>query len=491
MYKIYIMVDRYYREIEDVENNIENAMQISGILLKLKGYDDDLSKIDNNSNNISSNSGLIDSNINAIKLVNKNSQDNRTDISTNLAQISNIKNDLSDFKINYSIQNLFIYNIDVEKNYTLNKDNPKFRIFSYNLEDDFKSNSILEFNCKILYNYTTYNNIGTLIHVFKLYDKNNELIHEYKNLKSNAGDNLSAYLNQNDLFYTKLNENYSIIKIELILSILDNISKSVSCKLLNTFKSNSLYVKHYKKINTLSINNNLTDLENDISSNLTKIDTNKGNISSNLTKIDTNKGNISSNLTKIDTNKGNISSNSSKIDTNKNDISTNLIKINSNEDDILYNLNEINNIKNNSSKSYLKNVYNILFYNNNEQISFKDEIFYEKEFDVNASINDFIEIKFKISLEYRRIDYRSYIKNIYEVLDENNNSLYIKSINNDEYNFFSNKVTIDEEIFYTFTKNIKKIKFIIKFQKLSESRVIYLYYIKNDNYRLTIKNYGL
>ena len=34
-------------------------------------------------------------------------------------------------------------------------------------------------------------------------------------------------------------------------------------------------------------------------------------------------------------------------------------------------------------------------------------------------------------------------------------------------------------------------KFVIKFQKLSASRVIYLYYIKNDNYRLVIKNYGL
>ena len=218
MYKIY-MVDRYFRKIEDVENDIENAMQISSILLKLKGYDkklEGLSKINDNATSISTNSGKIDNNINAIKLVNKNSQDNRADISTNLGQISNIKNDLSDFKINYSIQNLFIYNIDVEKNYTLNKDNPKFSIFSYNLEDDFKSNSILEFNCKILYNYTTYNNIGTLIHVFKLYDKNNELIHEYKNLKSNSGDNLSAYLNQNDLFYVKLNENYSIIKIELI-----------------------------------------------------------------------------------------------------------------------------------------------------------------------------------------------------------------------------------------------------------------------------------
>ena len=180
-----------------------------------------------------------------------------------------------------------------------------------------------------------------------------------------------------------------------------------------------------------------------------------------------------------------------QVDTNKNDISTNLININTNEDNIAYNLNEINYLKNNKSKSYLKNVYNILFYNNNEQISFKDEIFYEKEFDVNASINDFIEIKFKIALEYRNINDRNYVKNIYEILDENDNSLYIKSASNSEYSYFSNRVIIDEEIFYTFTKNIKKMKFVIKFQKLSASRVIYLYYIKNDNYRLTIKNYGL
>ena len=81
------------------------------------------------------------------------------------------------------------------------------------------------------------------------------------------------------------------------------------------------------------------------------------------------------------------------------------------------------------------------------------------------------------------------LKNIYEILDENDNSLYIKSASNSEYSYFSNRVIIDEEIFYTFTKNIEKMKFTIKFQKLSASRVIYLYYIKNDNYRLTIKKY--
>ena len=256
------MSDKYYRGLINSVDNVKHKLQLALMTLKINenrniisGIKNDISEINNFSDKINDNETNISSNL--LKI---NDNDNNIDkIRTNL---NNIKNDLSDFTINYSIQNLFIYNIDIEKNYTLNKDNPKFSIFSYNLEDDFKSNSILEVNCKILYNYTTYNNIGTLIHIFKLYDKNNELIYEYKNLKSNSGDNLAAFLNQDDLFYVKLNENYSIIKIELILSILDNISKSVSCKLLNTFKSNFLYIKHYKKINTLSVNNNLTNLKN-------------------------------------------------------------------------------------------------------------------------------------------------------------------------------------------------------------------------------------
>ena len=34
------MVDRYWRKIESIENYIENSMQISRILSKLKGYDE-------------------------------------------------------------------------------------------------------------------------------------------------------------------------------------------------------------------------------------------------------------------------------------------------------------------------------------------------------------------------------------------------------------------------------------------------------------------
>ena len=103
------MVDRYYRKIEDVENDIENAMQISSILLKLKGYDDDLGKIDTNENNISSNSNLINTNTGSISTNSGQISTNKNNISSNLskigsnegvissnsAQISTNKNDIS------------------------------------------------------------------------------------------------------------------------------------------------------------------------------------------------------------------------------------------------------------------------------------------------------------------------------------------------------------------------------------------------------------
>ena len=34
------MFDRYYRKIKSVENDIENSIQISSILLKLKEHDE-------------------------------------------------------------------------------------------------------------------------------------------------------------------------------------------------------------------------------------------------------------------------------------------------------------------------------------------------------------------------------------------------------------------------------------------------------------------
>ena len=261
------MADYYRKTVNNTVNDVKLKMQITAFTLKLSeniNKINDLLEVDknikkdivNNSNSINNINKDVTNNFNRIS-INERSIKFKTDtINSNIDEmkstLTNIENDLSNFKVNknvanYSIQNFSIYYIEIENNYSLNKDNPKFNIFTYDLEDDFKNNSILEVKSKLLYDYTSYNNIGSLMHIFRLYDENNLLIHEYKNLKTNAGDNLKDDLNHIDLFYVKLNDDYSVIKIELILSILDDVTKTISYKLYNTYNSNFLCIKHIKK----------------------------------------------------------------------------------------------------------------------------------------------------------------------------------------------------------------------------------------------------
>ena len=486
------MVDRYWRKIEDVENDIENAMKISSILLKLKGYDNNLGKIDTNENNISSNSGQINNNSSIISsnfkqvttnagsistnkglietntsnissnkglietntsnissnkgLIETNTSNissnkglietNTSNISSNLKQISTNTKSISTNleKIDNFTQYILQSGKDFEEKYTIekqifnfNKDKHFYTMFEKEIEFDFTKNSLLFVKNHMYYKYDDLSDdYHRLQHEYNIYDGDN-LIHKYLfNKDTYYDESLDPILHTNEDFCICFKKNYNKIKINLQLH------------------------RH----NRHGVGNINLEIDDDSYINIDYLDRN----------------------------------NEERIDINKKDISTNLIKINSNEDSILTNLNEINYLKNNNS--YLKNVYNILFYNNNEQISFKDEIFYEKIFNVDAAINDFMEMSFKIALEYRNINDRNYVKNIYEILDGNDNSLYIKSASNSEYSYFSNRVIIDENIFYNFNKDIKKIKFVIKFQKLSSTRVIYLYYMKNLNYRFILKHYS-
>ena len=79
--------------------------------------------------------------------------------------------------------------------------------------------------------------------MYKLYNNEDILFYEFKSLKSNASDNLRDELSQIDLFYVKLNKDHDRIKIELILSMIEGVTGSVTCKLYNTFNSNFLCVK--------------------------------------------------------------------------------------------------------------------------------------------------------------------------------------------------------------------------------------------------------
>ena len=295
------------------------------------------------------------------------------------------------------------------------------------IENNFNVDGELKINSNVYYKYDNLQkDHHRLQHEYQIFDDKNNLFHKTALNKTNTTDldfdNNIMYVKDN--FYVKFKNNYNKIKILLFLY--------------------RVYRHGAGVFNLELINENFT----------------------NITYLDKNDTSL-----KIKKNKNDILSNLKKIDTNKNDISTNLININTNEDNIAYNLSEIiYYIKNNNSKLYLKNVYNILFHNKKAQIDFRN-LFYEKVFDVNANKNDFIEMNFKIDLQYEHISERNYVKTIYEILDDNDNSLYIKSVTDNNYPYFSNRVIIDENIFYNFTKNVKKIKFVIKFQMIL-SRVI-------------------
>ena len=141
------MVDQYYRKIEDVENDIENAMQISSILLKLKGYDDDLSKIGNNENNISTNLSKIEDNETNISTNLSNIEDNETNISTNLEKINDIKSLLPKseiFKKTYSIKN---------QSFRFTRNIVYFKLLEIEIENNFNKDGELEFDNYIYYRY--------------------------------------------------------------------------------------------------------------------------------------------------------------------------------------------------------------------------------------------------------------------------------------------------------------------------------------------------
>ena len=61
----------------------------------------------------------------------------------------------------------------------------------------------------------------------------------------------------------------------------------------------------------------------------------------------------------------------------------------------------------------------------------------------------------KILLEYQDTDDRHYVKSIYELFDDDDNSLYVKSVTNNDYLYFSNKIIANENIFYNFNKVVK------------------------------------
>ena len=319
-------------------------MQISGILLKLKGYDkklEGLSKINTNENNISSNLGKINNNSSTISTNFKQMTRNTEDISSNLSKINNIssnissnkglietntsnissnkglietntsnissnseqidinKNDISTNleKINSFTQYILQSGVDFEEKYTIekqifkfNKDKHFYTLFEKEIEFDLTKNSLLFVKNYMYYKYVNLSNdYYRLQHEYNIYDNEDNLIHKYLfNKDTYYDESLDPILHTNEDFCICFKKNYKKIKLNLQLH---------------------RHNRHGIGNINLEIND---DNENYI----------------NIDYVDRNSD-----------------GNNEQVDTNTRDISTNLIRIDSNENDILYNLNEINYLK--------------------------------------------------------------------------------------------------------------------------------------------------
>ena len=361
MYKIYIMTDRYWRKIEEVGNDIENAIQISSILLKHQVYDkklEELSKIDTNEGNISSN---------LVKIGN-----NENSISNNLSKIDNISKFLlksdKDFEKTYNIES---------QRFEFDKENNFFNIMDEEIEHDFIKNSLLFIKNNMYYKYDDLeDDYHRCQHEYNIYDENNNLIHKYLFNKDTYYNENSDILNTNEEFCIFLKQDYNKIKIVLELHRhnrhgFGNIDLEI---VDNNNNNNNNYIK-------------IEYIEQGFLDNQHLINLNTGSISTNLGKITTNTSSISDNKDLIDTNTSSISSNKDLIDTNTSSISSNKDLIEKNTSD---NLEKINHIEN--ELKTINDIYNETFIISNRTIYSKNEVIFEKIINFDFSTGGFFNI---------------------------------------------------------------------------------------------------
>ena len=299
------MVDKYYRKIESVENEIENSIQISSILLKLKGYDDDLSKIENNENNITNNTNDITNNKNNInnnkndidnnkndinnnkndidnnkndidnnkndidnnknditnnqksiynnkndirnnqKSINNNKNDitnNQKSIYNNKNDINNNKNDIVNIKSFYNLSDIYIYDIKTSsQNVTYTN---HFHIFEREIINDFKKDGYLEIISKVLTEISHYLLIGFFEILCTFYD-DKELF--YTISLSTAAGSINKLSTLKSVFLVKIKNDTNKIKIDFYIKPKESQKNRTAIFSIIDINSNKIYIKYCKK----------------------------------------------------------------------------------------------------------------------------------------------------------------------------------------------------------------------------------------------------
>ena len=241
--------EKYYREINSNKDIIKFKLQLGAISLKLNEHD---LNIINNDKDIKSNYDICVSNKNSLVNIDRKiyaTNSNITNIHSDNESINkNITKMNSDvekinkkdiIKHNYSIENIWFFNIDIWYDYILTKSEPIVILYEHEIESKFTVNSILEISCNILYKYANYNNIGLL-------DVNDNLIQTHYIIHTNSGDNYTNHLMMDDNFsFLFKNSRTDRLKIRLEVALVNlNRDGSIGFRIMNPYKNNILRVKY-------------------------------------------------------------------------------------------------------------------------------------------------------------------------------------------------------------------------------------------------------
>ena len=249
------MVDRYYRKIENVENEIENSIQISGILLKLKEHDD----LSNNNKN----------------------------------KLEEIENHIFSESKNYQKR----FNID-SNDFIINRTNNYYTLLDEVLTYEFTINSLIHISCNINYKYDdVVNNYFRLQHEYNVYDDEDNLLNRFL-FNHDKYYNGSDELNTNEYFYIYFKKNYSKLRVELVLHRINRYgSGTIDLSILNGFVDVSYLDKNISlSLNEVKddvdvVNNDLNNVKNDVSNvknnvDVVKLDLNNVNKDLDIVKND-------------------------------------------------------------------------------------------------------------------------------------------------------------------------------------------------------------
>ena len=208
------MSEKYYREINTNKDIVKFQFQLGAISLKLNEHNQNIKDLDtdikNNDKNIKANYDICTGNNNNLIDIDRKIYAINNNITNINNDVVNIKEkNKSIIKCNYSIENIWLYNIDILNTYTITS--PKISLFEYYIEGDFVTNSVLEISCNILFKYANYNDIGLLKHVYSLIDANDDLIYSNKIIHTNSAENYTNHLTMNDSFSILFKNNHTSI----------------------------------------------------------------------------------------------------------------------------------------------------------------------------------------------------------------------------------------------------------------------------------------